>query len=495
MGIAGFAIAAFGSACSKDEDVVNITLKGVDNIETVGVTAKATDTKATFSVYTSVKPTVTTTMDWVQAESSEPSKKYNISQITLTFNENPTTEQRTGNIEVRANGASLVVPFTQLAGDGTVPEPEPEIPDYNDEVQPLLGLNAMAIAKDYKGGWNIGNTLEAIGGETSWGNPKINETYIQALKNAGFNMIRIPVAWDDHIKDKSTNEIDPEWLDRVNEVVHMVTSRGMYAIVNTHWDGGWIENNIGTATKPELVEKFRNVWTQIANRLGHFNDMVLFAGLNEPNAGSEEATAALLEYEQVFVDAVRATGGNNAKRILVFQGPNTDIDNTYKFMKSIPQDPSGNGLLMAEVHYYTPYQFCLMEKDETWGKVAWFWGKGYHVEGSSRNATWGEEDDMMKLFDMMKSQFVDKGIPVVLGEYGAYPEEHLKSQQTTADIEAMQKSRVYYYECVQKFGKERGILPVVWDTGELINRNNGNITKQYMLDAIFNGTNSATSPY
>ena len=490
------AVALGFASCNSDDDNngvnSNIILHGVNSEQTSGITLEPDATSASFSVYTPTTPSVSSSAEWLVAAASEPSKMYNISLISMVIVPNFTTEERMAELLITAGGQSMTVKVTQKANEAVEPEPTPEEP--SEEPQPLLGLKAMDIAKDMYAGWNIGNTLEAIGGETAWGNPKINESYVAGVKAAGFNAVRIPCAWNQYIIDNN-NTIDPSWLSRVNEVIRLVTDNNMYAIVNIHWDGGWLENNIGKASKPELIEKQKTLWTQIAKKLGHYNERLLFAGLNEPNADDVAAAQSLLEYEQAFIDAVRATGGNNSSRTLVFQGPNTDIEKTYENFKTNPTDPSGDGYLMAEVHYYTPYQFCLMEKDENWGKVAWFWGKDYHVEGSDRNSTWGEEDWMKQMFGYMKEQFVDKGIPVVLGEYGAYPNEHLKNLQTDADKEAITKSREYFYNCVQKFGKERGLIPFVWDTGEILNRNNGTVKNQGLLDAIISGASAVEYPY
>lgn len=484
------------SCGDKDTPKEPVSLKGVNNIETTGLSVNATDIEAKFSVYSPVTPSITTDQTWVRGEASEPSLMNSISQVVLTIEPNNTTESRKANVTVSASGASLIVTITQAAGEA-VEEPEPETPSTGDVDQELLGLKALDIAKDIRNGWNIGNTLEVPGNETGWGNPKINATYVAGIKAAGFNAVRIPCAWDSYIIDKSSNTIDPSWLNRVNEVVGMVLDEGMYAIINIHWDGGWLENKIGTAAKPELLEKQKTLWTQIAGRLGHYNERLMFAGLNEPNADDKAGAAALLEYEQAFIDAVRSTGGNNSKRTLIFQGPNTDISKTFENFTVNPVDPAGEGYLMAEIHYYDPYQYTIMEGDESWGKVFWFWGNGFHQSGSQRNATWGEEDWMKDQFDKMKKQFVDKNIPVIVGEYGAYPQEekHYANLQTEEEKEIVAKSRAYFYNCVQKFAKERGLIPFVWDTGELINRNNGQVTKQYMIDAILEGSESVSYPY
>ena len=484
-----FCISLGGFACSKDDDGVknNVALKTVGNEETEGIQVNSETTSASFSVYSSVTPVVSTDQPWISGVASEPSLMNSISRISLTLEENNSEDSRSANVTVTSGNQEIVVRVTQEGGEFV--NPGPSVPDDpTDEVQPLLGIKAQDIARDIKAGWNIGNTLEAIGGETAWGNPLINESYIDGVKAAGFNAVRIPCAWDQYISDRSTNELKSSWLDRVNEVVGWVLARDMYAIINIHWDGGWLENKIGNAATQELLEKQKTLWTQIAKRLGHYNERLMFAGLNEPNAEGAEGAAALLEYEQAFIDAVRATGGNNEKRTLIFQGPNTDISKTYENFKTNPVDPAGEGYLMAEIHYYDPYQYTIMEKDENWGKVAWFWGQGYHVEGSDRNSTWGEEDWMKEKFNQMKEQFVDNNIPVIIGEYGAYPESHYANEQTEEDKEAIKASRIYYYRCVETFARERGLIPFVCDTGELINRNDGRIKNPDMIEAIVGAT-------
>ena len=446
-----------------------------------------------FSVKCAVMPTATSDAEWLIVNRTGSANK--IHSFSVTASSNTTEEVRTGIITITAGKNKETITITQEAGTVSIPE-EPVEPNPG-ESENLLGLRALDIAKDIIAGWNIGNTLEAIGGETAWGNPLINEAYIDGIKAAGFNAVRIPCSWDQNIADKSTNTIKPEWLNRVDEVVGMVVSRGMYAIVNIHWDGGWLENNIGSAVKDNLLEKQKTLWTQIANKLGHYNEMLMFAGLNEPNADEVAGANVLLQYEQAFIDAVRATGGNNSTRTLIFQGPHTDISKTYDNFKTNPSDPAGDGYLMAEIHYYDPYQYTIMEGDESWGKVFWFWGAQFHQPGHSRNANWGEEDWMKTQFDKMKNQFVNKGIPVIIGEYGAYPQEdkHYAADQTEEEKEIVAQSRAYFYNCVHKFAKERGLIPFVWDTGELIKRTDGTITKQYMMDAIMEGAASVSYPY
>lgn len=404
--------------------------------------------------------------------------------VTFTVSRNNTSARRTGSIVITPVGTDDLAPLTVA------------ISQEGGEAQPLLNMNARQIAADMYAGINIGNTMEVPGGETGWGNPKVNENYIKGLKNAGFNAVRVPCAWDSHLVDPDKYTIDPAWLDRVDEVVGWITGNGMYAIVNIHWDGGWLEENVNEESKDKVLPKQKALWEQIAARLGGYNERLLFAGTNEPYQGKQDQftakeMAVLLEYEQAFVDAVRATGGNNEARTLIFQGPATNIDKTVSLMKTFPTDKVADRL-MAEIHYYDPWNFCGMEKDESWGKMAYFWGRQNFVEGSDRNSGWGDEDYMKKQFDKMKAHFVDKGIPVVIGEYGAIIKQ---SSLTGVEKEKNIASRAYFGECVSQFGKERGLVPFLWDTGEIFSRTNGDVLSREIVDGIMKGSAAGKYPF
>ena len=147
---------------------------------------------------------------------------------------------------------------------------------------------------------------------------------------------------------------------------------------------------------------------------------------------------------------------------------------------------------MAEIHYYDPWNFCGMDKDESWGKIAYFWGKDNFIEGSDRNSTWGDESHMKTQFDKMKSQFVDKGIPVVIGEYGAimnWP------SLTGVEKEKNLASRAYFNKCVSQFGKERGMVPFLWDTGEIFDRTSGSVKNAEIVKAIMEGSQAGKYPF
>lgn len=187
--------------------------------------------------------------------------------------------------------------------------------------------------------------------------------------------------------------IDPVWMKRIKEIVNYGLNADLCVIINEHWDGGWMEHDAFTsgANVAEHKEMFRKLWTNIAKEFKTYDQRVLFAALNEPGVGgaspqvqgdmlapdSKEFADRLLVYEQVFIDAVRATGGNNASRVLIVQTPKTEIDLAAKDSYDITRlKDKVKNCLMAEVHFYDPYIFTLMDKDADWGKVALYW-KGH----------------------------------------------------------------------------------------------------------------------
>jgi aryl-phospho-beta-D-glucosidase BglC (GH1 family) len=348
---------------------------------------------------------------------------------------------------------------------------------------------AQHIAGKMGVGWNLGNTLEAICGEDAWGAEHTTQQLIDSVKAAGFNTVRLPVSWFCH-SDTTASVIDKDWIARVKEVVDYCIKDDMYVIINMHWDKGWLENRVNKANQDIVNKRQRIYWTQIANYFKDYDEHLLFAGANEPNSHDSIQMSVLLTYHQTFIDAVRATGGNNSSRTLIVQGPSTDIDDTYKLMKTMPKDKIVDHL-MAEVHYYTPYQFCLMEKDANWGKLFYYWGKGNHsTTDTAHNATWGEESDVEKNFGKMKEQFVDKGIPVIIGEFGAG-----KRKLVPPSDQALNNASVdSYYKYVVKSAVSKGLIPICWDVPEwLFNRNTGAILDRGIINAIMQGAKDASA--
>ncbi|WP_300729270.1 cellulase family glycosylhydrolase [uncultured Bacteroides sp.] len=482
-----YQVAVTENTTTSDRETA-ITVKGNGNEKTVKVIQSAADglvvEKDTYTDIPAAGGTIdvklTTNTDvevsindkWI-TEGSRAA----MAEKTLTFiiEQNYGSSPRTGTITLKAGDATATITVTQKGAE---------------TVSAGMESDAKTLAAKIFAGWNIGNTLEATGGETAWGNPMVTADLIQKVKAMGFNAVRIPCSWDQYIDDRDTHKLKESWLNRVDEVVGYCVANDMYAIVNIHWDGGWLENNCTADKQAENNEKQKALWTQIANKLNHYDEHLLFAGCNEPNVDNADQMAVLKTYEQTFIDAVRATGGNNAVRNLIVQGPGTDIDKTEKFF-SLPTDQVANRL-MVEVHYYSPWTFCGMEKDESWGKMAYFWDK-YEVSGSDRNA--GKEygaSYVASQFQKMKEMFVDKGIPVILGEYGAMVRTGLGKNQ-----EAHDKSRGYFNEVVTREAKNHGMVPFYWDGGTyaMINRATGTVNDQYVFDGIMAGAEAGKYPF
>ena len=345
-------------------------------------------------------------------------------------------------------------------------------PDYNSNPLPAdrsgMESNAREIAARIQSGWNIGNTLEAIGGETAWGNPKVSPELISLVKQSGFDAVRIPVSWNQYA-DPETAEINASWLNRIKEVVQYCIDEDIYVILNIHWDGGWLENNVSVEKQESVNARQKALWEQIATHLRDFDGRLLFASANEPHAENAGEMAVLLSYHQTFVDAVRSTGGRNAYRVLAVQGPSTDIEKTDNLMDSLPVDTVPDRM-MVEVHFYTPYNFTLMTEDQSWGKQAYYWGQDFHsASDPDHNATWGEEDELDRLFGLMKSKFVDKGIPVLVGEYSAMR----RSDLTGDSLQLHLASRAHYHDYIVERCNALGLLPFFWDNGGLNNHSSG----------------------
>jgi len=479
-----FACSSDNSAAPEEAKPVSKTLTA--NLSNIDFLVKGNVTNVTITA--NVKTwTITSNVAWIQL--SQASGTEGTSSVSITASENTTTETRTGTITISSSETTSVqVSVSQV---GTTPVVT-LYPNYN--TNPIaadatgMSSNAVELAAKMKLGWNIGNTLEASGGETAWGNPKVTKALIDMVKVNGFDAIRIPCSWNQY-SNFTTAQIKTEWLDRVKQVVQYCVESNMYVIVNIHWDGGWLENNVTTAQKDANNAKQKAFWEQIATHLRDFDEHLLFASTNEPNVADATGMTVLNSYHQTFIDAVRSTGGKNAYRNLIIQGPSTDIEKTNKFMTMLPTDKVPNRM-MAEVHYYTPYQFCLMDKDADWGKMFYYWGAGNHsTTDTARNSNWGEEADLDKFFLSMKTQFVNKGIPVILGEFGAI------RRDLTGDALALHlKSRAAFLKYVVKQSKANGLIPFYWDAGNLgtntmslFDRNNNTVYDSQALTALQDG--------
>lgn len=485
------------SACSNEAS------SGEEIIIEVPVTLTASDSNIDFETEaSSFDVTIITTANaWTISNSatnwitlSKTSGLKGSSTVKISVAENSENSIRSATVTIIANGVTPVkIAVTQKAAvavGGNL------YPSYNNNpiAADAIGMSSTAteIASKIKLGWNLGNTLEASGSETAWGNPKASKALIDAVKLNGFNAVRIPCSWNQYLSNSDKAEIKIDWLNRVKEVVKYCTDNEMYVILNIHWDGGWLENNVTEAKKEENNAKQKAFWEQIATHLRDFDEHLLFASANEPAVENAIEMAVLNSYHQTFIDAVRATGGKNAFRTLVVQGPTTDIEKTNNLMITLPTDTAENRM-MVEVHYYTPWQFAGLTEDASWGKMAYYWGKDFHsTTDTERNATWGEETALDTYFTSMKTKFVDKGIPVVLGEFGA-----IRRTTLTGDALALHlNSRAYYLKYVVKQAKANGLLPFYWDEGSITNhgfgifkRADNTVFDQQVLTALIEGTN------
>ncbi len=358
------------------------------------------------------------------------------------------------------------------------------------EIYPEMGL-----------GYNIGNTMEVPGNPTGWGNSFPDAAYVKAIKDAGFNTVRIPCAWNSHA---SNGTINAGWLDSVKTVVDLVINNGMYAILNSHWDEGWLEDEVfsgahidrngnQTTTDSSKVRALQEgYWKQIADYFKTYDEHLIFASANEPGvndhrggsaadgytdngqlAFNEDRMTILKRLHEACLRAVRTSGGNNATRIVVVQAPRTEIDKVPLLSAQYPTDPAGDGYTMAEVHFY-PYQFSLMTSgDESWGKMFYYWEDqtpGNDAAHTCSGSSLGSKSSIDQLFSGLKSTFYDKGIPVVIGEMGAVKRLGVL---TGENLKVHLKARAAWYGYTVAAAKKNGLVPCVWDTGD---EGDGNMT-------------------
>ena len=300
------------------------------------------------------------------------------------------------------------------------------------------GLTALEATRLMGNGINLGNTLEAcdnnvgiktntpLSYETHWGQPKTTQAMIDGMKAAGFDTIRIPVAWMTNATHLYEGDytIDADYMDRVEEVVCYARKAGMYVIINDHWDGGWygMFGSESAETRALAMEAYKGMWQQIAERFRDYSDYLIFESANEELGGrfdensplycsdsvvtyltDDERYALTNEINQTFVDVVRATGGNNATRFLLIAGYSTDINQTCDDRFQMPKD-TADSKLMVSVHYYDPWSYC---------------GASSAVSATK----WGKVSDYEYMDQQLAkmTKFTEAGYGVVIGEYGALP--------------------------------------------------------------------------
>ncbi|ETT57039.1 cellulase [Paenibacillus sp. FSL R7-277] len=361
-------------------------------------------------------------------------------------------------------------------------------------------LQASQIVSEMGAGWNLGNSLEAsvngIPSETAWNNPTITPQLIQKVKAAGFKTIRIPVSYLNYIGSAPGYTINSAWLDRVKAVVDYAYNEGLYVVINIHGDGfnsvqgSWLLVNSGNQTA--IKQKYQKVWQQIANKFASYGERLILESMNEVFDGNYNNPnlayyANLNAYNQIFVDTVRQTGGNNSARWLLIPGWNTNIDYTagnYGFV--LPTDnyrsstiPGSEKRIMISAHYYSPWDFAGEESGNItqWGATA---------TNPAKKSTWGQEDYLNSQLQSMYNKFTTQGYPVVIGEFGSIDKSSYDSSNNIY--------RAAYAKAVTATAKKYKAVPVYWDNGyngqhgfALFNRYNNTVTQQGIINAIMQG--------
>ncbi len=306
----------------------------------------------------------------------------------------------------------------------------------------IRDISSVELISELTAGWNLGNTLDATGGmgltsETSWGNPVTTKEMMDTVKEAGFNIIRIPVTWTKHLD--AENNIDPDWLNRVQEVVDFTIDENTYVIINLHhedWNYPFYDNQEAAS------EKMRAVWGQIAERFKNYDEHLIFEGQNEPRhvgtsdewgGGTDEGWEVVNATNAVFVETVRNSGGNNAKRHLMIPGYCATSDSRGPDRIAIPE---GDDKIIVSVHAYLPYSFALSDTPSS------------KFSSERENAT----KDIKNLRDTLKNGYVDKGIAVIIGETGARNKDNLES-------------RIDWAHTYTSIMREIGVTCIWWDNG------------------------------
>jgi aryl-phospho-beta-D-glucosidase BglC (GH1 family) len=285
-------------------------------------------------------------------------------------------------------------------------------------VSQTTGLSATDFVSNIKLGWNLGNTLDAYPKiytewekegtiyspsvtEKCWGNPLTTEAFIDTVKASGFNAIRVPVTWYEHMD--SNNQIDASWLERVKEVVDYVLNADLTCIINVHHDTGtkgWLFADPNDEDFIKEESKFKKIWIQIADYFKDYSEKLLFEGMNEilnkssTWAGVNKATCDIVnQLNQDFVNIVRKSTGNNPTRVLVLNTYAASAAKSEMANFVFPTDTMKNKLVLS-VHAYTPYSFCSGETDTY------------------------KESDIDGFMSNLNNIFIAKGYPVIIGEFG-----------------------------------------------------------------------------
>ena len=346
----------------------------------------------------------------------------------------------------------------------------------------LAAFNAsrpsMEIVNDMGLGWNLANTFESFNIHqeiknpedqiTLWGNQFPKKEIFTRLKKYGFKTIRFPVTWFHFME--SSGKVKQEWMEKVKEVVDMIIESNMYCILNIHNDGqegNWLSKGL------KAKEIYIVLWQQIADEFKIYDDNLIFESMNDViyKNGDDYDYKTLLKLTQSFVDIIRSSGGNNENRLLLISGADTNLELICSEDYKMPIDPSNK--LAVSIHYYIPPQFTVEKDDDPF-----FWidenGEKRFIPPLTKWGSEGQYKDMFTNFETMKKSFVDKGIPVVLGEVGVLTEQK-------KEIESI---REFLFAQFSMSGSYDGIMSCLWDNSNGGDMNYYNREKDKWYDEI-----------
>ena len=317
------------------------------------------------------------------------------------------------------------------------------------KMSPINRINDMGI------GYNLGNSFDCYDNNkdiktptdqiTLWGNSPPTKKMILNIKKNGFKTIRFPITWF-HFMDES-GKVKSEWMNKVKEVVNWIISYNMYCIINVHHDGksgNWLSKGI------ESKKKFDYLWSQIAVEFKNYDEYLVFESMNEVEfkSGDNYDYNTLLIFSQSFVDIVRNSGGKNSERLLLISGANADCLLTIDDGFQMPVDPAN--YLAVSIHYNIPVQFTRETNSTNEDKMV-SWGLS------------GDYDEIMMYFYIMRVTFVDRGIPIILGQIGVVTEDDEKNKESI---------REYLYVVFALAWEFDGVMACLWDTS---NKENGDM--------------------
>ena len=323
---------------------------------------------------------------------------------------------------------------------------------------------AFEIVNDMGIGYNLGNSFECY---CSWmdiekpddqitlnDNPIPTKELILRLKKYGFKTIRLPITWTNFIDEKGN--INSEWLYRIKEVLTWITDAKMYCIINVHYDieyGQWLYYGL------ESKEIYINLWSQIAKEFKDYDEHLIFESMNEPQFYDEDYNFdyhTLLILTQAFIDTIRNSDNMNKQRLLIITGPYSYLDMISFEEFKLPIDPKNKFAISFQ--YYNPIDFTKGEFFDMWNDTD---DSGYTTYFEP-DLHWGTDNDYRELFtdfNLMKTQFLEKKIPVIITATGVLTEEQKEKESI----------REYLYAIFSLSSEYNGMMVCLWDSSKEVN--------------------------